>query len=138
MKILVRVKAAGKRREMLERRPLDVPGGLDAPERLIEYLVRENVRAYNTKAVDAPFFPYLSQQALDDGAHTGRIGFGDRRNEKAQEEGEAIANALQCFADGLYRVLVNESEAPPGAPLHLKEGDTVTFIRLVMLAGRRF
>jgi hypothetical protein len=138
MQIFVRVKAVGKRREMLERRPLDVPGGLDAPEALIEYLVRENVRAYNTKAVDAPFFPYLSQQALEDGAHTGRIGFGDRKNEKSQDAGEAAANALQCFADGLYRVLINESEALPGMPLHLQDGDTVTFIRLVMLAGWRF
>jgi hypothetical protein len=138
MQIFVRVKAAGKRREMLELRPVDVPGGLDASEKLIEYLVRENVRAYNAKAVDAPFFPYLSQQALEDGAHTGRIGFGDRRNEKTQDAGEAVTNALQCFADGLYRVLVNETEASPGAPLHLQEGDTVTFIRLVMLAGRRF
>ena len=49
-----------------------------------------------------------------------------------------MRNALQCFADGLYRVLVNETEALPGAPFNLEEGDAVNFIRLVMLAGRRF
>jgi hypothetical protein len=75
---------------------------------------------------------------MEDGEHTGRIAFGGRKNEKHQDEEEAVQNALQCFADGLYRVLVNEDEALPGVPLSLKDGDTVTFIRLVMLAGRRW
>jgi hypothetical protein len=136
--IFIRVKAAGKRQDMLEEQPCVVPGGADRAEKLIEYLVRENVRAYNAKAVDAPFFQYLSRQELEDGEHRGKIGFGDRKNEKNQDEEEAVRNALQCFADGLYRLLVNETEAPLGAPFNLKEGDTVTFIRLVMLAGRRF
>lgn len=123
---------------MLEKQPRAVPGGTDTAENLIGYLVRENVRAYNARAVDAPFFQYLSKQELEDGEHRGKIGFGDRKNEKNQDEAEAVRNALQRFADGLYRVLVNETEALPGAPFNLKEGDTVTFIRLVMLAGRRF
>jgi hypothetical protein len=132
------VKAAGKRRDMLEKQARNVPDDTDRPEKLIEYLVRENVRAYNARAVDAPFFRYLSQQEMEDGEHTGKITFGDRRNEKNQDEEEAVQNALQCFADGLYRILVNEDEALPDAPLGLKDGDTVTFIRLVMLAGRRW
>jgi hypothetical protein len=115
-----------------------VPDDTDRAEKLIEYLVRENVRAYNAKTVDAPFFKYLSQQELEDGEHTGKIAFGDRKNEKSQDEEEAVRNALQCFTDSLYRVLVNETEALPDGSFSLKEGDTVTFIRLVMLAGRRW
>jgi hypothetical protein len=136
--IFIRVKAAGKRRDMLERQSQTVPNGTDSAEKFIEYLVRENVRAYNAKTVNTPFFKYLSQQELEDGEHTGKIAFGDRKNEKIQDEEEAVRNALQCFADGLYRVLVNETETLPGDPISLKEGDTLTFIRLVMLAGRRF
>jgi hypothetical protein len=136
--IFIRVKAAGKRRDMLERQSRSVPGDTDSAEKLIEYLVRENVRAYNAKAVDAPFFQYLSRRELEDGEHTGKIGFGGRKNEQNQDEEEAVRNALQCFADGLYRVLVNETEALPGGTFSLKENDTLTFIRLVMLAGRRF
>jgi hypothetical protein len=123
---------------MLEKQNQAVPGGTDSAEKLIEYLVRENVRAYNAKTVDAPFFKYLSQQELEDGEHTGKIVFGDRRDKRSQDEEEAVRNALLCFTDGLYRVLVNETEAPPGDPISLREGDTVTFIRLVMLAGRRW
>jgi hypothetical protein len=136
--IFIRVKAAGKRRDMLEKRPQTVPDGINTAESLIAYLVRENVRAYNTKAVDAPFFHYLSRQEFEDGVHTGKIGFGDRKNEKQQDEEEAVKNAAQCFADGLYRVLINDVDVSSGGSFSLKEGDTLTFIRLVMLAGRRF
>jgi hypothetical protein len=142
--IFVRIKAAGKRRDILEKQARNVPGGTDTPEKLIESLVRENVRAYNAKAVDAPFFRYLSRQEMEDGEHTGKIAFGGRKNGKNQDEEEAVQNALQCFADGLFRILVNEDEALPGGPLgpgvpfKLQDGDTVTFIRLVMLAGRRW
>jgi hypothetical protein len=138
MNIFVRVKAAGKRRDILEKQPHTVPADTDAPEKLIECLVRENVRAYNAKATDAPLFHYLSRQQMEDGAHTGKIGFGNRVNENDQDEEKAVQNALQCFSDGIYRVLVNEDEALPGADFRLTDGDTVTFIRLVMLAGRHF
>jgi hypothetical protein len=68
MRIFIRIKAAGKRRDMLEKRARVVPGDIGAPETLIEYLVRENVRAYNAEETDAPFFRCLSRQALEDGA----------------------------------------------------------------------
>jgi hypothetical protein len=136
--IFIRVKAAGKRRLMLDKQAWSVPDDTDSAEKLIAHLVRENLRAYHAKTVDAPFFPYLSRQALEDGAYTGKIAFGDRKNEAPQDEEQAVQNALQCFRDGLYRVLVGETEVLPGGPFALQEGDVLTFIRLVMLAGRRF
>jgi hypothetical protein len=148
LNVFIRIKAAGKRRDMLEKRPQLLPGGIDTVEKLIAHLVRENVAAYNQKTPDkseelsqsaTPFFPYLTQKEFDDGVYTGKVSFGYKKNENLQDEDEAVKNALQCFADGIYRVLVNETEAAgAGAPLSLKEGDVLTLIRLVMLAGRRF
>jgi hypothetical protein len=134
--IFIRVKAAGKRRDMPEKQPRAVPADTDTAEKLIPRLVRKNARACNAKAADAPFFRYLPRRELKDGVHTGRTAFGDRKNEKSQDEEKAVRNALQCFAAGLYRVLVNETEALPGGPFSLKKGGAVTFIRLMMLAGR--
>jgi hypothetical protein len=136
--IFIRIKAAGKRRDMLEPRPETVPDDLDTAEKLIAHLVRENVRAYNAKPLDPPYFQYLSASELEDAVYTGKVGFGDRKSEKNQDEEEAVKNALQCFIDGIYRMLINETEISPDGPFALKEGDAVTFIRLVMLAGRRF
>lgn len=139
MQIYIRIKAAGKRQDIFERRPQEIPEGIQTAGELIAALVRENVRAYNAKTVDAPFFPCLTQQEFDDGAYTGRIGFGDRHNEAMQDEEEAVANALQCFEDGLFRLLINDTEVEgSGSAINLANEDTITLIRLVMLAGRRW
>jgi hypothetical protein len=136
--IFIRVKAAGKRRDMLGLQPAVVPDKTSSAAELITHLVTENVRFYNAKVVDQPFFHYLSEQQLEDGVHTGKVGFGSRNNENQQDEAQAVRNALQCFEDGIYRVLLNESEITLSSGFTLKEGDVVTFIRLVMLAGRKF
>ena len=121
---------------MLELSPRTVSDDINSIEELIAFLVRENVREYNSRTTDAAFFHYLSKQELDDGAYIGKIGFGGRNNENAQNEDEAVNNALQCFKDGIYRMVINENEMTPDSPFTLKEGYVVTFIRLVMLAGR--
>jgi hypothetical protein len=136
--IQIRIKAAGKRRDMLELQEKAIPDNTGSAENLISFLVRENVRDYNAKKTDASLFRCLSQKELDDGVYTGKVGFGDRKNEQRQDENEAVKNALQCFADGLYRVLINDTEISPDTPFELHEGDIVTFIRLVMLAGRYY
>lgn len=138
MNIQIRVKAAGKRKAMLELQQKSIPDNIGSVEELITSLVLENVREYNSKVVDAPFFQYLTEQEYDDALHIGKVGFGDRRNEKEQDERQAVGNALQCFRDGIYRIIVNENEITGGASFELKEGDILTFVRLTMLAGRRF
>ncbi|MDR2917548.1 MAG: hypothetical protein LBV74_22380 [Tannerella sp.] len=138
MNIQIRVKAAGKRKSMFELQGKTIPEGIESVERLITHLVVENVREYNTKTIDAPFFQYLTQQEYEDALHIGKVSFNDRKNERQQDEQQAVDNALQCFKDGLYRVLVNETEITGDTSFELKEGDVLTFIRLTMLAGRRF
>jgi hypothetical protein len=128
---------------MLEKQSLSIPGDLDTAENLIAHLVRENVRAYNERAVDGAFFRCLSQRELEDAVYTGKVGFGGRSlqsspNEKQADEEEAVKNALQCFEDGIFRIVLNDTELEGKSVCALHEGDTLTFIRLVMLAGRLF
>jgi hypothetical protein len=123
---------------MLEKRSLAIPGDLDTTEKIIAHLVRENVRAYNEQAADGAFFRCLSRQDLEDGVYTGKVGFGGCMNEGQADEEEAVRNALQCFEDGIFRIVLNDTELEGKKPCALREGDTLTFIRLVMLAGRMF
>ncbi len=138
MKVYIRVKSVGKRRDVLEKLPAEIPEDIDTAEKLITHLVIENVRAYNSKKIDAPFFKYLSNREIDDAAFSGKIGFGDRKNENFQDEAQAVANALQCFEDGIYRILLNDSEIKPDDRFVIRADDCLTFVRLVMLAGRRW
>ena len=50
---------------------------------------------------------------------------------------KAAANALQSYADGLYRIFLNGN--PLGeleTKIKLTEGDCLTVVRLTLLAGR--
>ena len=51
--------------------------------------------------------------------------------------GKAKENALQSFEDGLYRIFIGDNEIEGlNTAITLNEGDTLTFIKLTMLAGR--
>jgi len=102
---------------------------------LISRIVRNNVQNYNNKAIDAPLFPYLTEDAIADKAKSGKIGFGDRKNENVQDEDEAVENALSCFDDGIFRMFINDVEVGVNQPISLEEGAEITFIRLTMLTG---
>ncbi|MCL2326579.1 MAG: hypothetical protein FWC40_08820 [Proteobacteria bacterium] len=139
MEVQIQIKTAGRRQSIFELRRQVIPDSVKTACDLIEALVRDNVRAYNARQTDAPFFSVLTQEAMEDGVETGAVRFGDRRNEETQDEEAAVANALCCFEDGLFRLFVGDKEVlAPDGTMHLKDGDTVTFIRLTMLAGRRW
>lgn len=138
MTINIRLKAVGKRKNMLELHPRIIPDNIHTVEDLITILVLDSVREYNAKQVDAPILQYLTEEAYANALYIGKVTFNDRKNDKQQDEQQAVENALQCFRDGIYRVLINETEVEPGQQIQLYEEDILTFIRLTMLAGRRF
>ena len=136
MTVFLKIKALSKRRPLIERVAFDIDAPVATSNDLIEYIVRRNVSDYNKKAVDTPLFEYLNADELLNSAKTGKIGFNDRKNETSQDADKAVENALTSFNDGIFKLFINDTEAGYGEPVHLKEGDEVTFIRLTMLAGR--
>jgi hypothetical protein len=74
---------------------------------------------------------------IEAGEEVGKVGFGILRSDKKADPQKALSAALQGFADGLFRFLVNEREIKDLAePLGLKPDDVLTFLRLTFLAGR--
>ena len=66
----------------------------------------------------------------------GRIAFGFDPNGALADEKEAVANALQSYRDGLFRVFLNGQELRSlDAPVRRGENDVLTFVRLTMLSG---
>ena len=136
MTVYLKIKALAKRKPLIERAAFDIDKPITTSKELVEYIVRRNVEDYNKKDVDAPLFQYLTSDELEDSAKTGKIGFKDRKNEKAQDAGKAVENALSCFDDGIFKLFINDEEAAFADSISLKENDEITFIRLAMLAGR--
>ncbi|MBQ4165236.1 MAG: hypothetical protein IJD85_02835, partial [Oscillospiraceae bacterium] len=66
----------------------------------------------------------------------GKIAFGLSEG-AAADLGKATDDAILAFVDGLYRIFLGEEELTElDGSIELNENSSVTFIRLVMLAGR--
>ncbi len=89
-------------------------------------------RARLNRPSDSP----LTEETILDMAQVGKIAFGADASATPADLEKARENALQSYEDGLYRVFLNGREIQGlYTALHLTENDTLTFIRLTMLAG---
>lgn len=134
--IQVRMKKLGKQRAnslapvpfVLESRPQTT---LD----LIAALTALGVKDYNARKDEGQLLPYLTREEIAGQAERGKIAFGLRNGEDA-DESAAIQNAIQCFEDGIYRIFAGETELTALNDEIPQANDTVfTFIRLTMLSG---
>lgn len=138
MRLKVHLKQIGRRKQAVA--PVDfeyspVPGTVGE---LIAQTAEACVNAYNERvrrgtSGAAP----MTEQQVADMAEVGKIAFGINYGGREQDVGKAVEDALQAFEDGLYRVFLNDGELEgTDDSLHLRDGDSLTFIRLTMLAGR--
>lgn len=137
MEIYIQMKAAGKRKPVLDHIPYELPEQISTLREFLTELVRIEVERYNRKGMDVQVVPYLTKEEIEDGASVGKLGFGRIYSEKKADFTKASENALQCFEDGLVRVFQNERELEHlDDPVQIQKGDCFTLIRLTFLAGR--
>ena len=138
MRIFVTMKQLGKRRDVLGRSPFDLPEAPRTLRDLLTMMVKTMVAQYNARQLEAPVFHYLAEDdLLNTAEQTGKVGFGARYNENDADPERAVTTAIQAFEDGLYRVFTGDAELTSlDAPLGLAPDETITLIRLTMLAGR--
>ena len=138
MQVQVNVKHIGKHRNAIEMRPYEIGAVHDIGE-LIDAFVTAEVARFNERATAGETaLRYLTNEEVADASTVGKVGFGVDYRGQVQSAAAAIANAHQCFTDGIYRIFVNgaELEGPLDTPVTLHENDEITFVRLTMLAGR--
>lgn len=105
----------------------------------IEQLVRDGVEHYNHRLQLQDDAPLLTREDIDTMSQVGKIGFGIPFGSREADLSDALHTAYQGFTDGLYRIFIGEREIESlDTPLGLREGDTITIIRLVMLTGGWF
>lgn len=137
MQIFVRVKAVGKRKDILSPAAYELPENTDSLRKLLTAIVEMEVMRYNQKETGAQLIPFLTREELENKASAGKVGFGSIYSERKAEKDKAIENAIQCWQDGLVRVFMEDMELDDlDAPVLISEGTAFTFIRLTFLAGR--
>ncbi len=137
MQIKIRIKALGKKRDILRPTPYEIPDSVDSLRSLLTAIVETEVEKYNNKDPNAQFVLPLTAEELDDRATVGKVGFGRVYSDKKADPQKAVANALQCWEDGLVRVFMNDAELTElDVALTIPEEAEFTFIRFSFLAGR--
>ena len=137
MNINIKLKSVGKRRPVLDNNPYTLPEGINTLRQLIETVVRQEVEKYNYRGTDNMLIPFLTESEIADQSTVGKVGFGRLYSDKKADQEKAVETALQGFEDGLFRVIIGDTEATGlDDPLTIRENDVLTFIRLTFLAGR--
>ena len=136
MKININMKQIGSRKNVVATQPFELP---DKPATVGELIVMTTgicVDEYNKKVNSNEIVPMTDDQ-INSMSAIGRFVFGINYSGKTQDKDAAVKNALQCYEDGLFRIFINDEEAGEAdESINLSENDTLTFIRLTMLAGR--
>ncbi|MDC7293701.1 MULTISPECIES: hypothetical protein [unclassified Butyrivibrio] len=137
MEILVNIKQLGKRKSKINQQQFHIENKPDTVADLIRECVSTCVKEYNDRFEKGDNPQPLSQQQIDDMSEIGKIAFGINYGEKKADRDKAIEDALLAYEDGLFRIFIGEEDAgDKDSKVNIEEGTEVTFIRLVMLAGR--
>lgn len=140
MVLCINIRQLGKKRNTISAVPFDLPVQPATVCELITAVVQVCVAAYNERVRkgESGIRP-LTEESLADMEAIGKLAFGVNYSEKQADEAAAIANALQGFEDGLYRIFHGQKELTSlDEALSLSEKDELTFIRLTMLTGSIF
>lgn len=137
MQIYVRIKAVGKRKDILAPTPYTIPDSIENLRQFLTTIAETEVAKYNQKEADTQWISYLTQEEIDAQADLGKVSFGRIYSERKANKEKAVENVIQCWKDGLVRVFMGDTELTElDAPLSIAEGAVFTFIRLTFLAGR--
>lgn len=145
MELQVQIKQAGKRQNKITTAKLLFRETPQTVEELLIFTVKATHSAHvkKTKLVEAFENGDVSQailytqEQMDDKASTGKIDFGFLKSEKTVSEKQAIETALQAFADGIVALFIDGVRYEElQEELQLKGNETITFVKLTMLAGR--
>lgn len=138
MKLTVTVKKPGKRKELVAQE-LELSSPPQTLRELITMVVEGSVQAFKERQSAKTVIPYLTETQIGESAAQGKVGFGTVYDDRQADPEQAVDAALTAFADGLYRVFINEMEVEHlDAPLVPREGDRIVFMRFTMLAGRQW
>lgn len=137
MRVYVQIKSAGKRRPILENIPYEISNQIEDVKSLICEIVRIEVEKYNCKERDKQILAFLTEEEIEAKTEMGKVGFGNIYSDKKADLTKAIENACQSYKDGIVRIFQNEKELENlDTNICIQEGDTFTFVKLVLLAGR--
>lgn len=137
MKVFVNIKRLGSRKNYISKEEINLSTEPLTLRELIIEIIKINVIDFNERLNKEKFIDYLTTEEIDNKVTMGKVSFGEIYNKNEADVKEAVECALLAYEDGIYRVFIDDNETGGlDEKIELSEGNTLTFIRLMMLAGR--
>lgn len=145
MEFNVQLKSAGKKENKIKIAKLVLNDNPKTVEDLIVFTVRATLTEFQNRGKksekleegDLRDVIIFDDAELMNKASSGKIGFGLLKGKIKVPEKKALETALQAFEDGIVAVFIDGVRYENlQDKLELKGGETLTFVKLTMLAGR--
>jgi hypothetical protein len=103
---------------------------------LLDHIVRREVAAFKERQVERKLLHVLTTKQIEQGLAKGKVDSGGSSLDQKVDVEQAIAAVIEAFQDGLFLVVLDESELKNlDAPVKLTDASRLTFLRLSLLAG---
>ena len=133
----VNIKSAAGKKNRVTTVKIPFDENISTAEELIEGAVSYCVDEYNARRESSELLKILSPEAIGDMASVGKVSFGINYGTKDADKEKAIADAKEAFADGIVVIFADKSKLESlETSVNLSTTGELTFIKLVMLAGR--
>jgi hypothetical protein len=135
--ITIEGKQFGRGRALFPNWEMQLPAETLTLREFLTLVVRHEVVAFQERQEQRQVLQALTAAQIAEGVAKGKVDAGGRPETITEVDSDAaVKNAIQAFEDGLYYVFVNDDQQQAlDAPIALREGSRVMFLRLVALAG---
>ncbi len=135
--IKVNVKSAGSKKNKITAIIIPYDDNVNDVKGLLEETVKYCVESYNERRENSELLQALTLSQIKDKASEGKVSFGMNYGEKNADLGKSVADAVEAFEDGVVVLFADDNKLEDlDDKIDLSATESLTFIKLTMLAGR--
>ena len=135
--IKINIKKVSGKKSKIAARTMLIDENIKTVEELINSAVKICIDEYNQRRESSDFLEVLTPDVIEDKAKLGKVSFNVNYGEKSPELQTALNNAKEAFEDGIVVIFADEKKLESlDEAVDINDIDSLTFIKLTMLAGR--
>lgn len=135
--IKVNVKSISNKQNKIKTITIPYDENINDVRGLIKATVKYCVENYNGRQENSEILKALSTAEINDKAEQGKVSFRINYGEKKADPEKAEENAIEAFSDGIAVIFADgEKLENLDDEIKINEIESLTFIKLKMLAGR--
>lgn len=137
MKLTINVKKISRKQNEIAKMEMEYPDGMKTVRDLLTETVKIMIRQYTSRMDKGDVLTLLTKTQIEDKSASGKIGFGINYGKKRPNLEKSIQAAMECFEDGMVVLFIDGTQYESlDEHIELNEGNELTFVRMIPLAGR--